>query len=317
MRSICTQLRHEIQRFKPGYGDIKTVFIGGGTPSVIEPSSYREFISILKPYLSHNAEITAEANPNSATASWLSGMKELGINRISFGVQSFDDEKLKKLGRAHNCQQAISAVKTAHNLGFEHISLDLIYNAQGDTKELIAHDIDTAFSLHIDHISAYELTIEDGTKFTDNDRQADDQLAFFVAREITKRGFDHYEISNFGRYQSRHNIGYWKLEEYIGIGAGAVGFQGNTRLYPPTDIDRYIADPLNIKKEGLNDKEILTEKIFLGLRSKVGIGRSLLNDALTRKADFLVKEGKLTQNATHYHNPNFFLSDEIALYLMD
>jgi len=317
MQSICVQLQYELERFKPSHGDIKTIFIGGGTPSTINPSYYQDFFSIIKPYIDPNAEITAEANPNSATALWMNGMKALRVNRLSFGVQSFDDAKLHNLGRAHNKIQAIDAIKNAHAMGFEHISLDLIYNARGDTKELLKKDIDTAFSLPIDHISAYELTIEDKTNFTDKDRQIDDSLAFFVAEEITKKGFEHYEISNFGTYQSRHNKGYWDLENYIGIGAGAVGFLNDTRLYPLTDIDGYIANPLDIKEERLTSEEILTEKIFLGLRSTVGIEISILPAHIRQKADFLVNSGKLAKSATRYYNPNLFLSDEIALYLMD
>jgi len=317
MQSICVQLQYELERFKPSHGDIKTIFIGGGTPSTINPSYYQDFFSIIKPYIDPNTEITAEANPNSATPLWMEGMKALRVNRLSFGVQSFDDAKLHNLGRAHNKIQAIDAIKNAHAMGFEHISLDLIYNARGDTKELLKKDIDTAFSLPIDHISAYELTIEDKTNFTDKDRQIDDSLAFFVAEEITKKGFEHYEISNFGTYQSRHNKGYWNLENYIGIGAGAVGFLNDTRLYPLTDIDGYIANPLDIKEERLTSEEILTEKIFLGLRSTVGIEISILPAHIRQKADFLVNSGKLAKSATRYYNPNLFLSDEIALYLMD
>jgi len=317
MQSICVQLQYELERFKPSYGDIKTIFIGGGTPSTVNPSYYQDFFSIIKPYIDPNAEITAEANPNSATVLWMNDMKALGVNRLSFGVQSFDDAKLHNLGRAHNKIQAIDAIKNAHSIGFEHISLDLIYNARGDTKELLKKDIYAAFSLPIDHISVYELAIEDKTNFTDKDRQIDDSLAFFVAEEITKKGFKHYEISNFGTYQSKHNKGYWSLENYIGIGAGAVGFLNDTRLYPLTDIDGYIANPLDIKEERLTSKEILTEKIFLGLRSTVGIEISILPMHIRQKADFLANSGKLTKSATHYYNPNLFLSDEIALYLMD
>lgn len=310
------QLEHEIQRFKPGEGDIKTVFIGGGTPSTIKPSYYQDFFSIISPYLDLNAEITAEANPNSATLSWIQSMKTLGVNRLSFGVQSFDNQKLRSLGRAHDKTQAINAIKNAYDLGFEHLSLDIIYNVNGDTQKLIKQDIDIAFSLPIDHISAYELTIEEGTNFTTDNKQTDDNLAFFVADEITKRGFEHYEISNFGVYQSKHNKGYWELKNYIGIGAGAVGFLNDTRFYPAIDIDRYISNPLDINEEQLSKEEILTEKIFLGLRSNIGIAKSLFNKDIKRKADFLVSEGKLIQTSTHYYNPNFFISDEIALYLM-
>ncbi len=276
------------------------------------------FLDYLIPICIDNAEITTEANPNSATNDWLKGMKDLGINRISFGVQSFNAKKLKALNRAHNPKQAKDAIRYAKEIGFEHLSLDLIYNYQGDTKSLLLNDIKEAFSLPIDHISAYELTIEDGTKFsrTPEVRQENENLAFFVADEIEKRGFNAYEISNFGTYQSKHNRGYWELKNYIGAGAGAVGFLKDKRYYPQTDIEAYVSNPLNITEESLTQDESLTERIFLGLRSTVGIEKSCLSEKMIQKAEHLCKKKKLLCNATHYYNKNFFLSDELALYIL-
>jgi oxygen-independent coproporphyrinogen-3 oxidase len=245
-------------------------------------------------------------------------MRELGINRVSFGVQSFDAHKLKALNRAHTPQEAIDAIHIAKDIGIEHISLDLIYNYQGDTLELMNRDIEMAFSLPIDHISAYELTIESGTHFSSRPevRQEYEELAFFVAKAISSRGFDHYEISNFGSYRSRHNIGYWRLDDYMGVGAGAVGFLKDRRYYPQRDIDSYISNPLDIDEEIVASDDMLTEKIFLGLRSYIGIQMSLLSDEMRRRADYLVQKSKLTLYGTRYQNPNLFLADEIALYLL-
>jgi oxygen-independent coproporphyrinogen-3 oxidase len=264
MKALHQQLTFELKRFDVKPHSIETLFIGGGTPSTVSPELYAPIFELLHPYLKKNAEITTEANPNSASKAWLEGMKKLGVNRVSFGVQSFNAQKLKALNRAHNPQQAKEAIHTAKELGFAHLSLDLIYNYQGDTKELLLNDISEAFSLPIDHISAYELTIEDGTKFsaTPEVKQEDENLAFFVTDEIEKRGFKAYEISNFGTYQSRHNKGYWELKNYIGAGAGAVGFLKNRRYYPQTDIEAYVANPLTITEEALTPDELLTEKIF-------------------------------------------------------
>ena len=319
MNALYEQLSFELKRFEAQKNSIKTLFIGGGTPSTVAPELYAPIFELLKPYLQENAEITTEANPNSATRSWLDGMKDLGVNRVSFGVQSFNENKLKELNRAHTPKQAKESIITAQELGFEHLSLDLIYNYKDDTKALLLSDIEQAFELPIDHISAYELTIEDGTKFstTPEVRQEDENLAFFVADEIQKRGFKHYEISNFGTYQSRHNKGYWELENYIGAGAGAVGFLKNTRYYPQTDIEAYINDPLNITEEHLTTDELLTEKIFLGLRSCIGIEKSVLTKSMIKNAEFLCAENKLIEANTHYYNNNFFLSDELALYILD
>jgi oxygen-independent coproporphyrinogen-3 oxidase len=319
MKALHEQLSFELTRFNTQENSIQTLFIGGGTPSTVAPELYAPLFELLEPYLEKNAEITTEANPNSATKEWLEGMKALGVNRVSFGVQSFDIEKLKGLNRAHTPQQAKEAVLTAKALGFEHLSLDLIYNYQGDSKVLLRNDIEEAFELPIDHISAYELTIEDGTKFSSTPEvaQEDENLAFFVAKEIEKRGFKAYEISNFGTDQSKHNKGYWELEDYIGAGAGAVGFLKDTRFYPQTDIEHYIHDPLNITEEHLTADELLTEKIFLGLRSNVGIEKSSLTQKMQERATLLCKEHKLSDKNTHYYNKNFFLSDELALFILD
>jgi len=318
MRALYRQLLFEIDRFGVEPNSIDTLFIGGGTPSTISPKLYAPIFQLLDIYLKNGAEITTEANPNSATKKWLKGMRELGINRVSFGVQSFDAHKLKALNRAHTPQEAIDAIHIAKDIGIEHISLDLIYNYQGDTLELMNRDIEIAFSLPIDHISAYELTIESGTHFSSRPevRQEYEELAFFVAKAIGSRGFDHYEISNFGSYRSRHNIGYWRLDDYMGVGAGAVGFFKDRRYYPQKDIDSYISNPLDIDEEIIASDDMLTEKIFLGLRSYIGIQMSLLSDEMRRRADYLVQKSKLTLNGTRYQNPNLFLADEIALYLL-
>ena len=318
MQALYKQLSFELKRFSATSHSIETLFIGGGTPSTVDPELYAPIFKLLKPYLQENAEITTEANPNSATKEWLKGMKDLGVNRVSFGVQSFDTDKLKALNRAHNPQQAEETILHAKSLGFEHISLDLIYNYKGDTKTLLLHDIEHAFSLPIDHISAYELTIEDGTKFsaTPEVRQENEDLAFFVSDEIEKRGFKAYEISNFGTYQSRHNKGYWEIKDYIGAGAGAVGFLKDKRFYPQTGIEAYIETPLRITEEALSSEELLTEKIFLGLRSIIGIEKASLSTKMIAKADILCEEKKLLSSETHYYNDNFFLSDELALYIL-
>ena len=321
MQALLSQLRFELKRFDAKEACIETLFIGGGTPSTVAPELYAPLFALLRPYLQKDAEITSEANPNSATTEWLAGMKALGVNRVSFGVQSFDTKKLKALNRAHNPEQAQACILSANALGFEHLSLDLIYNYQGDSEALLLNDIKTAFSLPIDHISAYELTIEEGTHFsaTPQVRQEDENLAFFVHREIEKRGFPAYEISNYGRYESRHNKGYWETKDYIGAGAGAVGFLKDKRFYPHTAIESYIQAPLHSVEEPLDAEALRTEKIFLGLRSKIGVSRESLTEKMREQADFLTTEGKLSYDKVEerYYNKNYFVSDALALYLIE
>lgn len=319
MKALYKQLSYDLTYFDAQPQSVETVFIGGGTPSTIRPELYQPIFDLLAPYLQQGCEITTEANPNSATRTWLQGMKNLGINRVSFGVQSFDPKKLKSLNRAHTPQQAKEAIQHAKKVGFEHISLDLIYNYEGDTKTLLRNDIQEAFTLPIDHLSAYELTIENGTKFanTPEVKQEDDTLAFFVTQEIKKQGFKPYEVSNFGGYQSKHNKGYWQLKNYIGAGAGAVGFLNDTRYYPHSQIEAYVADPLYRTEESLSSDNLLTERIFLGLRSNIGVEKSLLPEKMKNKAEILCEHEKLVCDETHYYNPDFFLSDELALYILD
>jgi oxygen-independent coproporphyrinogen-3 oxidase len=317
MDALYLQLEYELKRFKPHSKSIASVFIGGGTPSTVEPVLYQKIFSLIQPYLTDSVEITTEANPNSATKEWLEGMKELGCTRVSFGVQSFNDAKLKFLGREHKASEAFEAVKRAKDVGFEHISLDLIYATKADTKELLQHDIDTAFSLPIDHISAYALTIEENTLFETYPQAAKERLELteFFIDAIKAKGFEQYEISNFGKYRCSHNIGYWKLQDYIGAGSGAVGMLKDKRFYPNTDIEAYIKDPLNIAVEELSEEDIKTEKLLLGLRSCVGINADDLSSAEQKQLELLLSEDKLLRIKGRAYNPNFLLSDEIALFM--
>ncbi|MDD5159620.1 MAG: radical SAM family heme chaperone HemW [Sulfuricurvum sp.] len=316
MNALILQLKTELLRFNVSASNpIETVFIGGGTPSTVEPSLYRPLFEMIDPYLARNCEITSEANPNSATRSWLEGMYELGVNRLSFGVQSFNNEKLKILGRAHHTQHALEAIRTASAIGYKHLSVDLIYGVQGDTKALLKADVTQALALPIDHISLYALTIEEETAFEKTPEMANEELELtrWLFREITSHGFDQYEISNFGKYRSHHNIGYWEHKPYIGLGAGAVGFLENCRYYPITSVEHYIQTPCEIRLEEIEAEALLSEKLFLGFRSCVGVEVKHLNPKQKRQAELLCHEKMLTCHNERYFNPDFLLADEIAL----
>lgn len=317
MDSLYTQMLHELERFNAQENSITSIFIGGGTPSTVEPELYEKIFSHLRPFLRDGLEITTEANPNSASKKWLEGMRKLGCTRVSFGVQSFNDTKLKFLGREHSSEQAFEAVKSAKDIGFNHISLDLIYATKMDTKKILEDDIQTAFSLPINHISAYALTIEDNTLFAAHPEVAKEklELSTFFIDSIKAKGFEQYEISNFGKYRCVHNIGYWELEDYMGVGSGAVGMLKDKRFYPTTDIDSYIKNPLDISIEELSDEDLRTEQIFLGLRSYVGIKLSILTKTEKERVDLLVNENKLIRLKEKVYNPDFLLSDEIALFI--
>jgi len=319
MEAINRQLDFELERFESEKEHIKTLFIGGGTPSTVEAECYGPFFEKLRPFLAPDAEITTEANPGSATSQWLCGMRDLGVNRVSFGVQSFDAKKLKFLGRNHDPHTAQEAPRLAREAGFSHISIDLVYATALDSRELLQKDLDIAFSLPIDHLSAYALTLEEKTLFFSTPEVLNDnaERARWLGEEIRKRGFGQYEISNFGRYRCRHNLGYWQLHDYIGIGSGAVGFLKDRRFYPPVDIRSYIENPLAQREERLTFEDLRTEKVLLGLRSIVGVEATLLKPSERQKANLLVEEGKLDETKGLYFNKDYYLSDAIALFLLE
>lgn len=317
MLALQTQLLFELERFNAEENSIESIFIGGGTPSTLAPTLYAPLFEILRPYLQDSIEITSEANPNSASLEWLRGIYALGVNRISFGVQSFNAEKLKILNRAHTPQMALDAITNAKSVGFKNISLDLIYATLGDTKELLEDDISTALSLPINHLSAYALTIEEGTAFEHKKEMSKEQLKLThsLFKRLKEHNFEQYEISNFGTYRSVHNLGYWRYKDYMGVGAGAVGKRNAERFYPTTDIEAYIKNPLDIELESLSSEDIKIEKVLLGLRSCIGVASTLLNAEEKKRAELLCVEKKLTERSGKYYSRDFLLADEIALFL--
>ena len=323
MNALKIQLRNDIENYIiKDNKKIETVFIGGGTPSTIKAFEYEEIFEIIKPHLEKDAEITTEANPNSASYEWLESMNKLGVNRVSFGVQSFDTAKLKFLGRAHSSNSAITAIQNANKIGFKGINCDIIYGVQNDTIDSMKKDFDMAFSLPITHLSAYSLTIEEGTKFFDRSsvKIDDEDLSYEIFDYINNKGFHQYEISNFAKNkesESKHNYGYWQHKEYLGVGAGAVGYVKNQRYYPSKGIEEYIKNPLINEREDISLDDIKTEKILLGFRSLNGVEKSLFDEKEMKKVDDLIEGDKLYMENERIFNKNFLLSDEIALYILD
>ena len=312
-KAIKNQFLNDIEKF-----DIKnfeTVFIGGGTPSTMPVSFYEKLFELLNPFLKDTKEITIESNPN-ASFEWLKNIKNLGVNRISFGVQSFDDEKLKFLNRNHSSKTAINTIKNAKKAGFENINLDIIYATAVDNYTLLQNDLKTINFLPITHISAYSLMIEKNTKWEEDfsKRKEDEELEIWFIEEI-KKNFNQYEISNFGN-PCIHNLGYWKHKEYLGIGAGAVGFIKNFRYYTKKNVYEYIKNPTKYEYEYLSDEDIKKEKILLGLRSKAGFNENILNENELKRAQILIKEQKLYKKENKIHSYDFLLADALSAYIL-
>jgi len=309
---------------KKDIDNIYTVFIGGGTPSTMPISFYEKLFSLLSPYLSNTKEITIECNPN-VSYEWLKEIKNMGVTRISFGVQSFNKEKLKFLNRNHSPKQAINAVENAFKAGFENINLDLIYSTTMDTKNLLENDIKTAFSLPVTHISAYSLTIEKNTKWEGDfsKRKYNEDMEIWFIEKIKEKFFQ-YEISNFGN-PCLHNLGYWEGKEYTAIGAGAVGFKKckmkneklkMKRYYTKQDVYKYLKNPTKYKFEHLFDEDIKKEKVFLGLRSIVGFDESILNEEEKKRVDILISENKLIKKENRIFSKDFLLADAITNFIL-
>jgi putative oxygen-independent coproporphyrinogen III oxidase len=237
VRALAAELERRAREAPWAGRRLKTIFFGGGTPSLFRPESIAALLAAADRNfgLERDAEVTLEANPGTVDAARLGGMRAAGINRISFGAQSFNEARLKFLGRIHGAAETREAVRLAHRAGFERLNLDLIFAIPGQSVEETLEDIAEAAALGPDHISAYNLTFEEGTAFftelkrgrirpVDPDQQADFYAA--VRAELPRRGYRMYEISNYAPpgHEARHNLSYWRLESYLGLGAGAHSF---------------------------------------------------------------------------------------------
>jgi oxygen-independent coproporphyrinogen-3 oxidase len=248
---------------------IDTIYFGGGTPSILNSNDFQKIFKAI--YALHNiaddAEITFEANPDDLTPSFFESIKPLPFNRISIGIQSFNNDDLKRVNRRHTADQAIQAVKTAQLAGFDNLSIDLIYGLPSQTFEQWEQQLDIAFSLNVQHISAYGLTYEEGTalwkqrergKVTPIDDEIMTEMYFHLRQRLVENHFEAYEVSNFAKkgYRSRHNTSYWEQQPYLGIGPSAHSYDLNSRQWNVSSITEYIKS-INAN-ESFFERELLT-----------------------------------------------------------
>lgn len=262
---------------------LNTLYFGGGTPSLINITSLKKIIN--KFNFSEGAEITIELNPDDANLEYLKSLKNIGINRLSIGSQTFNDSILQLIGRRHNSKQIIEAVNLAKEAGFHNISLDLIYGLPNQTMEILKKDLDIFTSLEIQHISTYGLKIEENSfwgketpqNLPDDDSQAD--MYIEINKFLEEKGFLRYEISNFAlpNFESKHNTNYWNNEEYYGFGVAAHGYVDGIRYSKTQLLDEYIKNPAEYSESHLqSENEKLEEEIFLGFRKTAGINIELI-----------------------------------------
>lgn len=268
---------------------IDTIYFGGGTPSQLPSDELERMLDAI--YHLYNvregAEVTLEGNPDDLTPSFLQRIRQMGVNRLSMGVQSFDDARLRFLHRRHTAAQAIQAVRDVQAAGFTNLSIDLMFGFPGQTLDQWKQDVQTALSLQVQHLSAYSLMYEEGTvlermlsagEITEVDEEVSLQMYEYLMDALEAAGYEHYELSNFalpGR-QSRHNSSYWHGIPYLGVGAGAHSYDGHDRFYHLDALEPYMADVLSLEVEHLSDHERYDEFVFTALRTSEGLSLSAL-----------------------------------------
>ena len=322
---------------------IKTLYWGGGTPSQLEERHVRTvFDTLARHYeLQPDAEITLEANPDDLTPAYIHMLRRLPFNRISIGIQTFDDETLRLLHRRHTAAQAIDAVRRCQDTGFENISIDLMYGLPKESLQSWEHDLCQAISLHVQHLSAYHLIYEEGTELWRLRRQhrveevdEDSSLAFFnlLMDKMKQAGFEHYEISNFalpGRY-SRHNSSYWDGTKYMGCGAAAHSFNGVSRQWNIASLELYIKGiregTIPAEVEQLDVHTRYNDRIITAIRTSKGLllpalekefGKELHDVCLRNARPYLI-QGKLTieNDWLRLTRAGIFISDGIMSDLL-
>jgi oxygen-independent coproporphyrinogen-3 oxidase len=310
--------------------DFETIYFGGGTPSLLTADDLLRLFSFFNEVVDLNkvVEISIEINPDDFTSDYAIRLKQTPINRLSFGLQSFDEGLLNKMGRRHTVEDSFNAIQLAVDSGFDNITVDLIYGIPGLTDETWRDTIAKVVKMPVQHVSAYHLTIEKGTAFYRDlksgrltemeDEQSLRQFKMMVDG-LAEAGFEHYEISNFARkgFRSKHNSLYWKGIPYLGLGPSAHSFDGTKRWWNVASVNKYIhglkTGEIVCDYEELTEIDHFNERLMLGLRTLEGVDESLLAkfsaDLLMwfyDKAGSLLKSGQLVKEGNFYKIPQQF-----------
>ena len=320
--------------------NLKSLYFGGGTPSVLSADEIKSLIDEVLKHFSFNndIEITLEANPDDLNGQFLKGLSTSPVNRLSIGTQSFFDEDLKLMNRAHNASEAEGSIKRAQDFGFENLSIDLIYGSPTSNLEIWKENLNKTIALEIPHISSYALTVEPKTALENwvskgkvsNPKEEEQNREFYYMIDFLKdHGFDHYEVSNFAKegFYSRHNSAYWKYQEYLGIGPSAHSYNGNdVRSWNVANNQQYIkklnSNILAKETEILSQQDQFNEMIMIGLRTIWGIDLDSLNqkfsenilDKFNKEIQYKIEEGILKIENKHLKIPekHWFMADGIA-----
>ncbi|WP_125421089.1 radical SAM family heme chaperone HemW [Streptococcus mitis] len=286
---VDSYLEHLLEEFQSyDIQKLSTLYIGGGTPTALSAPQLEVLLDGLTKNLDLSVleELTIEANPGDLDADKIAVLKNSAVNRVSLGVQTFDDKMLKKIGRSHLEKDIYENIDRLKLVGFDNISIDLIYALPGQTMEQVKENVAKAIGLDIPHMSLYSLILENHTVFMNRMRRGklplpkeelEAEMFEYIITELERAGFEHYEISNFSKpsFESRHNLMYWDNAEYYGIGAGASGYVNGVRYKNHGPIRHYLSaveeGNARITEEHLSQKEQMEEEMFLGLRKKSGV----------------------------------------------
>ena len=313
---------------------IKTIYVGGGTPTALEDDLFLELLKLIKPYTSQVEEYTFEANPESLSLEKLQLMKEYGVNRISLGVQTTNDEILKKVNRKHTFEDVKTAISLARKVGFDNLNADLIIGLPEAGKEQFKEDLTKLTDLGVDHISCYSLTVHPNTAFfikgiNEPKEELSRELYDLAESFLKEKGFVHYEISNWAKpgKESKHNLTYWKDEHYYGFGMGAAGYLEDKRYTNTKSISKYNAGNYVDEVEQVSRKDDKLYFLMLNLRTNQGIDFDKYNyrfdgdflkeheNAISR----LVEQGLLvlTENRIYPTYDGMMVLDQIIMELAD
>ena len=305
---VDSYLEHLLEEFQSyDIQKLRTLYIGGGTPTALSASQLEVLLDGLTKNLDLSAleELTIEANPGDLDADKIAVLKNSAVNRVSLGVQTFDDKMLKKIGRSHLEKDIYENIDRLKLAGFDNISIDLIYALPGQTMEQVKENVAKAIGLDIPHMSLYSLILENHTVFMNRMRRGklplpkeelEAEMFEYIIAELERAGFEHYEISNFSKtgFESRHNLMYWDNAEYYGIGAGASGYVNGIRYKNHGPIRHYLSaveeGNARITEEHLSQKEQMEEEMFLGLRKKSGVSMARFEEKFGRSFDELYGE---------------------------
>lgn len=312
-KAYVEKLLEEIEQNRELLAERKTetIFFGGGTPSAIDAVDIARILDTLKAYgnVSEDAEISIEANPGTVTEDKLKIWKQAGVNRISFGLQSADNEELKTLGRIHTWEEFVENYHLARICGFTNLNVDLMSALPGQSVDSWRKTVERVLALKPEHISAYSLIIEEGTPFFEvygnhpellPTEEEERSIYYETKSMLAAKGYERYEISNYAKsgYECRHNLSYWERVDYLGLGLGAASLLGTERKSNQTSLEEYLKGNFEGEREVLSKTNAMEEYFFLGLRKMKGVDWTPYKEQYRETVDKLVEKGLLEQKGS-------------------